>query len=107
MTKLSKEQQMQIMHTVNQSIADKKIVMVGSHHVFGAIMINDTLRFWLPAEIYDANSPRTDMLPRMRATMLSGMEKAVIRAFLPGEVDVDVIYSPLTDTGLPATALSS
>jgi len=94
MKKLTKEQQMQIMHAVNQSIADKKIVMVGSHRVFGAILIDDTLRFWLPTEIYSRDSLKADTLPRMQATAVSNLEKVIVRAFSPSEVDVDVIYEP-------------
>ena len=92
MTKLSKEQQMQIMHTVNQSIADDKIVIAGSYRIYGAIYYYGELCFLVSTGIMHRN-PFDSPLPLV-ASRAENFDKKVVRAFTPTKTDVDVIYEP-------------
>ena len=72
------EKAIQIMHTINQAIAEGKGVWVGSRQVQGAVVDDGELYFWTPTK-----------------TILPGWEMLVIRAFSPVAPGEYVIYSPV------------
>ena len=97
MTQLSVEEQIRIIHAVNQAAIDGKTVIVGALRVYGAICYNGKLYF-LFAKKYPKNHRLFGFPPPLKTGHVT-IDKVVIRAFSSNSTDVDIIYTPpVTDS---------
>ena len=91
MRKLPTEEHVQLMHAINQAIAEGKTVMEGGYRIYGATFHKELIMFLYPAEVLEDYQTAQSRLPKMRCFRSSDV---IIRAFLPTSTDVEVIYEP-------------
>jgi len=96
MRKLPTEEHVQLMHAINQAIADGKTVIAGHCRIYGATFHGENLNF-----LHQSGMPTTIFevlvcLPEMKPIRAVNLNEIVIRAFFPESTDVEVIYEPTT-----------